>query len=424
MDITNITHILGDNQICIIAKNGKNDEFTKAMLQKGCFCIGIDKGAKYIIVPDNKTLTSDKVQQLSDNGFFILLNYKFDNVTDIKNEIVEVPDIIVEKLDIVKDVVDDIEEEDIKKDVKEVSFDEITRILINDEKKSENTARSYVGHIKHILINVFGNKTPSVIKLSYIEDIEKIFKYCNEKLNESQSKLKINAMKMVYEYCFNNVNKDIASKYLEEHIRVSKPVNKKNQFAEKTEKQLKNNVTPSILIEKRGELKAKWEESKNIHDYTNYVIMCCYTMVPPLRQQDWINTQMSLNGDELEGNYLDCVTKKMHLRKYKTRNSFQRDRVIDIPDELFEIILNYNKYTGAKYLLVGNSLNHGMHPNTFAMRLNRMWQKDGKMIGTQILRSAYVTDMTKDMSNPECEKLAEVMGHSATTQQVLYNKRS
>jgi len=193
----------------------------------------------------------------------------------------------------------------------------------------------------------------------------------------------------------------------------------KNQTT-KTETEKENWITKDNLntIYKKVEddaLKVKSFDTKKEYDkYLEYVILSLYTLTAPRRNKDYID--MVVDNPKMKTsdlNYFDIENKQFVFNNYKTKKSYQQ-QIIDIPDNLFKILVNYigmrenSDINESEYLLIDFKGNPLSKSNSITRILNKIF---GKKIGSSMLRKMYHTNKYSKVID-ELEKDAVNMGHS------------
>jgi hypothetical protein len=159
----------------------------------------------------------------------------------------------------------------------------------------------------------------------------------------------------------------------------------------------------------------------------NLMVLSLYILVPPRRNEDYSKMVVKNSvkeGDSTEQNYLDLTKKEFIFNVFKTAKKFKdENKVFQIPDSLFNIILLYLKHHpiihGKKIpkdaevpFLVYKDGSRLDKINSITRILNKIF---GKKIGVSMLRHSYLTNKFGDV-NKEKEEIADAMGHSVITQ--------
>ncbi len=180
-----------------------------------------------------------------------------------------------------------------------------------------------------------------------------------------------------------------------------------------------------------------WRENKakvlmypyNIDFYTYYLIVSLYSLYPPLRQVEWTNSEIVkwsiMNTSELKNNILAygnqsknvfCLNnKKLILSSHKNKKGV---RILHIPPILWDIIDNYHRLFGAKYVVcVMSNMNKSMGNDQVTNILNSIFG-----FSVDKLRALYTSEMCPFLTVTERNRLAQLMGHASSTQQLTYKR--
>ena len=159
----------------------------------------------------------------------------------------------------------------------------------------------------------------------------------------------------------------------------------------------------------------------------NYMILSLYTKIQPRRNKDYLEMKIvkRINKNDSEKyNYFDVLNRVFIFNQYKTKKIYGK-QVLDIPNELYEILLKYLEVHPMKHrydlderipLLLGNSINY------ITRLLNKIFKRN---VGSTILRHAFLTNKYeggKVDNFSESIKDANAMGHSITSQKLTYIK--
>lgn len=194
-----------------------------------------------------------------------------------------------------------------------------------------------------------------------------------------------------------------------------------------------NFVRLENIIQKREEYKELFKANpKNNKVNLQYLILCLYTYQPPIRG-DYDDMQVmkgSKPTKKTENNYLwyNGKTKKytIILNDDKVSSTYAHRNHPDIKIEsveLNEIIKESLKAYPRRYIL--SLLRNPDEPlgyQNFRRILQDIWKEEGKAIGVDILRSAYITNFySKRPTTKERKALAVKMRHSVNTADSVYN---
>ena len=190
---------------------------------------------------------------------------------------------------------------------------------------------------------------------------------------------------------------------------------------EKTPKQKENWLEWKDVLRVRVELK---KEQDTYGQHLHYLILCLYTMIPPLRL-DWAtgiihNTEAPVPA---EGNVLDLKNNCFHLRNYKTARTHGA-LTLPIPEDL-QIVLKDSLTRFPRKAVLGQARNMDLPINAANLSqhlLNIFQKKAGRRISVQILRRSFVShQMAGEPSLAEQERRATALGHTFAVHQ-LYRK--
>lgn len=163
----------------------------------------------------------------------------------------------------------------------------------------------------------------------------------------------------------------------------------------------------------------------------NYVILSCYIRIQPRRNKDWIEMVINnVDKSDKDYNYYDYQNKKFIFNNYKNvkdelKNNNNEVKIIDVPDELNDILMNYitkihpilkykrrlNKAENI-HLLVNYDGDQLTNTNIITRILNKIFKKN---ISSSMLRHIYLSSKYGDVLK-EQEKDAEAMSHNIQTQ--------
>lgn len=170
-----------------------------------------------------------------------------------------------------------------------------------------------------------------------------------------------------------------------------------------------------------------WEEVVAIReglkdkDAYDYMVMCLYTMIPPLRDdfREVLITKVR-KGNATASNWYywsaDGLEDELILNQYKTSKSYGQQRR-KIPAELATIIRTYNAEHGGNWMLPKKTDRDSAAGDDVRHALRRVLGPGG---GSSLLRKMAVSAWTEG-GNGDIDKLAKNMCHSIGVQQHSYN---
>lgn len=171
---------------------------------------------------------------------------------------------------------------------------------------------------------------------------------------------------------------------------------------------------------------------RELREYQKYMILALYTMIPPLRGQEYLDAiilkvvDVPVNYKRIyeltHKNLFDIKNNKFIVRYHKTFDT-HGVKVIDFNQELSNIVEKWVELTGSQILipnLENEKFNEPMAQTALTELMFRIFAPN--KISTSMLRKIYISDVVKNMSAAERKKLAKIMGHTLESQEFIYNK--
>lgn len=169
------------------------------------------------------------------------------------------------------------------------------------------------------------------------------------------------------------------------------------------------NTTEDMMEKIEGvDFDAIKETIATTRDVEDRMLKACYTMLCPLRQQDWIGLKLTTKKLQDE-NHINMKTGKMIIYHHKSDKT-HGEKEIDIPVELMKEIKIYKKRNDTDVMF-------NLSSSAITKRLTKIF---GVSSGT--LRKAYVSKYASSMNAGDLLKLADTMGHKISTQLISYRK--
>lgn len=223
-----------------------------------------------------------------------------------------------------------------------------------------------------------------------------------------------------------------AYEYYSNLLKETKTGGEKPEIGEKTDKEKESWVSWEDVEKKRtelGESAAKVKAKATPDQYTgllNYAVLSLYTLVPPRRNQDFLNMKVVSKWSEempADTNYLDFAgsakPSRFVFNKYKTAKK-HGTQTFDIPDELSSVLIQYLKHNPlrpagrSKTFSYPFLVNANGEPLTAVNAITRILNKIfGKKIGSSLLRHIY---LSSKYDVDEMKDDALKMGHTVSTQ--------
>jgi len=197
-------------------------------------------------------------------------------------------------------------------------------------------------------------------------------------------------------------------------------------------------ITWSDLIKKREALGRRVFpmsslDKVNYEVYHQYLALCIFTMMLPLWPQEWLNTKLieGLPSDTsneqytaVSKNFLNLGTGQLVLSDYRTFKEGNGLRILDLPTDLLKIIRDWYTLTSREYLFKicsSNSTLQIMSPSSFSQMVAKIPFSNGGLTPT-LIRKLYISTFVTNgaLSDEERDRIAQLMGHSSTAQNVAF----
>lgn len=291
-----------------------------------------------------------------------------------------------------------------------------------DENYKDSTIKLYLNQTMRIVKGIFqGN-----ITLDMFSKVEEVLDFL-EKFETTPPQRK--NILQAWLSCAKGlgVDKKTIDLYSKDLARLRREDSEYRTYRPANEKELENEITMDELIELRDSAKEKMIPNIFTTADLAYIILCWYTMLPPLRSSELCSIRVFNNKEELKkikhyvNNYLCLDTGKITVGDHKTIKGLGIKN-IDMPDDLLEAQREYIKKTGSKFIF--ETMTRRIFTNSnlhyFLSRLI------GKNISSQMLRKIYISEKVIDgnMSADERKKAAAIMGHSIAIQTLQYSALS
>ena len=203
-----------------------------------------------------------------------------------------------------------------------------------------------------------------------------------------------------------------------------KKLNDDYAYREPTKKEKDNKITKSDIEKLRDFYKIKSAQNAFGTFDINYLLCCLYSYILPLRSEDYYNSVIyEIGGDDVDvdsDNYYDVQNKTLVLNHYKTSKAHGKREVV-FPDELHQVVMNFHQKSGSQYLICSTKSEQMTSPS-FTMTFKRCMKKD---VSSTMIRKCILSDkIDGGMSANERKEASRVMGHSVSTQQIVYSRFS
>lgn len=214
------------------------------------------------------------------------------------------------------------------------------------------------------------------------------------------------------------------NKYYDIMINMTKNINENNKNNEKSNTQRANWLSWDDIVAKFNELHSNLKLSRNIteqqyNDLLNLVVLSLYVLLPPRRNKDYIEMEITKNNTtDTSKNYLDIKKEQFIFNVYKTAKK-DGQLIVNIPKELMQILTLYIKHHPLKTEMKTQNVpflvyyNKKRVPDNGITRiLNKIFNKK---IGSSMLRHIYLSSKYGTVLQ-EQKADAQMMGHSVLTQ--------
>lgn len=292
-------------------------------------------------------------------------------------------------------------------------------------KLSKITVERYLSQFKKICTTLTNKEDITIKDLPKEKDVLKHIKTI-ENLQSRQTKLNS------YRQCLKRLN--IKSDLLDEEFNKLFVDNVNNAILDGTnEKEKAQELHQDELKALREEYNKLRETEAKPQGYSAfkipkyelyYLLACLYTMIEPLRGQDYYNSYVfddSSKEDVKDKNYCCIKSKKLVLVNYKTAKAHGK-REIKLNDDIIKVIKEFHDKYKNEYLVVTQKNEQFTQAN-----FSKVLKECTKKCGSQILRKTFVGDLIDSNDENIKEKRiesAKIMGHNLHIQNSFYGKYS
>lgn len=290
--------------------------------------------------------------------------------------------------------------------------DVIDLIKTNRPKLSDSSIKTYVHCLKNVFSSVFP-KDDFDVKL-LIKDYKKVLDYLKD-VKFNVRKTILSALTII------SINHDEPYKhYRTQMIEDSQKYQAQEKENKMTDTQRENWISWKEILEILELLRQKYyyifkqknPKKEDILDLQKYIILSCYTLIPPRRSQDFCLLKVkNYNPDEdnyyFKGNFV--------FNKYKTAK-FSGTEVVTCPKSLQMLLKKWIDFHKQDYLFT-DYYDKPLTSSGMSKILNSIFDKK---ISVNMLRHSYITSNLSPLIN-KLEETAKNMGHSVG-QQKLYVK--
>ena len=288
------------------------------------------------------------------------------------------------------------------------------------------TTENYFSSLKRVL-KLLGKDYP-VHELSNSKQVFDDFKNALNQIENISSRKTItnNTIKlfMAYNLILKNDGLDDTIELMAKAFKeYAKKVDENKEFHAPSEKDIDNKIEWDTLIQAKEKLREVFE--KDLYRTKNdvkYMLLSLYCFCP-LRQQDYINTNIYNNLDDVAdpevSNYISLDDKKLFIKKYKTEKK-HGTRVLELPDDLINVIKRFMDKSKQNKLLpqILNNKKYMTSEQCTGILSEALKIK----APVQTLRRVFISKFYKELqTGKEMKAMAKKMGHNQSTAYQIYN---
>jgi hypothetical protein len=310
------------------------------------------------------------------------------------------------------------------------------RALLSGDRRSDTTVTQYIAILKRLQRMVTGAE--DLKDIEWLQDLESVMGAI-EHYKPGSRKLYIVPVVVLLKGCNEN---DLHAKYSNELEKCTKDIaSKDNMEQTKTERELKNWITLKDVKDKinklqrtiRRKIMVKKIDQIDVEDrriITHHLILNLYSKMNPLRN-DYAEVKIIPHGHEQSqaDQKLNVLVEAppgsytMYLRHYKTHKAYG-DKTAVFPKSVNKIVSDSLRLFPRSYLL--SNLTNGeqpMSPAYLSKTFGQIFEKDGKHVGSWMLRKIFLSELYKDeVTLKERHAIAASMGHSAEIAERVYRR--
>jgi len=253
-----------------------------------------------------------------------------------------------------------------------------------------------------------------------------IYEYIDKKYtNENSKRVHLSSLAKLFKI-YNGENSSLYKKYSKLAIKLQKQIELKNLSQEVNENRKDNYLTFNNILNKREEYKKLFLEHPEDHKINQqYLILCLYTMQPPIRQEYKDMKFVSSVPHDKTKNYILKKFDKYFviINKDKISKNYTNKDLFELSSELCSTIDESLKYYPRKYILSLNTNGEKqIGKQGFEAILKSIF--DEKRIGVDMIRSAYITHVydNKKITMREKTEIASKMRSSIAMANTNYHK--
>lgn len=293
----------------------------------------------------------------------------------------------------------------------EYDIEEIKEAINNLGIYKPSSQAIILSSIKKINKEVF-DKT-NIIDLNDFDDYDKVIDFITKQKSNNQ-KTYSNAIHVMMNAI--NANEKFKIMYTKIFYNFSRKTDDAKIYQKPNKKEKRLFRPWDEIIELRSQLREKYKKIKTKKAFYNYYILSLFTYLPPIRPQELCSCKIRKKiKDDADFNYY-CTSKNLLcINNYKTVKSIGK-RIISVPEKLHKLIIN----NGSNYLIPTPNGMKQQNPSALSVYFKRLTG-----FNPVLLRKIFISYiMDKGISPDEKKRIANIMGHSVSTQVLIYTKFS
>jgi hypothetical protein len=278
-----------------------------------------------------------------------------------------------------------------------------------------NSLNTYVNVLKSLFKAVFGKDVPMDYH-KFIDEYQKVITYL-ENVKFNVRKTILSALVVI-----SNENIDVQKLFRIQMIKDVEEYNKLQSTNKMTDRQKEAWCSWNDILKIVEKLKTKFyyvfkekhPTNEELYNLQKYVILCCYTMIPPRRAMDF-TTMLTSGYNQLTENYYHKAN--FYFNKYKT-SKYTHLQIEKIPRCLETILKKWIALRPNTKLLFTDIKGNELNSCGMTKILNSIFEP--KNISVNMLRHIFITEKAQPLIL-KLEETAKSMAHSTNIQK-LYVK--
>lgn len=261
-------------------------------------------------------------------------------------------------------------------------------------KLKDSTVALYIQNSKRLFRHAFDTETPTTEELASKKGYKQLIDTLSSDKYKTANARKVSLATITHIYAIYDLDTDALTEKYKEWNRLA------NAESVKSKANVKGlNDFDFKYFKKRAEEISQDPDAK--------LIGFLYTMMPPLRPNEWID--LPIRNDKSKTNHINLKKGILYIYDHKTSGT-GGEKIIKLSRPLLTKIKQYVETTGNDRLLPIT------YPQ-FRTKFTRLFVKT-----PTFLRKAYVTQNLPKLNATELADMSRIMGHQIGTALVSYNK--